>query len=161
MEKCFTKEVDEKLPCSVSVVVAEKRKDFKFMLPFVVCCCKLNNTCHRTVTCKVLYWINPTSLNQPQHKLGQSCANSWCKSGRLANSWQACLVLLCAGLTPFKQVIRKLPGQSIPSALRVKFTFYRRWLLVNICKYFIHCTNVHPWRYACPLFRRVVFIQTS
>ena len=31
--------------------------------------------CYSTVTCKVLYRINPTSLNQPQHKLGQSCAN--------------------------------------------------------------------------------------
>ena len=43
------------------------------------------NTCYSTVTCKVLYWINPTSLNQPQHKLGQSCANSWRKSGQLTN----------------------------------------------------------------------------
>ena len=32
--------------------------------------------CYSTVTCRVLDWMNPTSLNQPQRKLGQSCANS-------------------------------------------------------------------------------------
>ena len=32
--------------------------------------------CYSTVTCKVFYWFTSTLLNQPQRKLGQSCANS-------------------------------------------------------------------------------------
>ena len=31
--------------------------------------------CWCTVTCKVLYWITSMLLNQPQGKVGQSCAN--------------------------------------------------------------------------------------
>ena len=33
-------------------------------------------------------------------------------------------MLLCTTLTPLKQAARKLTVQSIPPALRVKFTFY-------------------------------------
>ena len=75
-------------------------------------------------------------LNQPHRKLGQSSANCWHKDDQPAKKRQAWLVLLCATLTPLKQAARKLPVQSIPLALRVKFTFYWRWTFNNICKYF-------------------------
>ena len=52
------------------------------------------HSCYSTVTCKVLSWITSTSLNPPQRKRGQSCANSLCKKDQPAISWQACLVLL-------------------------------------------------------------------
>ena len=60
------------------------------------------------VTCKIIYWTSSMLLNQPLQKLGQSWANSWHKSDQLANNWKACLVLLCATLTPLKQAARKL-----------------------------------------------------
>ena len=79
------------------------------------------NGCYSTVTCKAFHWTRMI-LNQPYHKLGQSCANSWHKNDQPANNWQDCLVLLWAMLTPMKQAARKLPVQFIPFALRVKFT---------------------------------------
>ena len=63
------------------------------------------DTCYSTVTCKVFIESTSTLFNRPQPKLSQTCANSWQKIDRLANNWQACLVLLCATLTPLKQEV--------------------------------------------------------
>ena len=67
-------------------------------------CIYLNNRLHMhsTLTCKVLYRITSMLLNQPQLKIGQSCANSQQRIDRHANKRYACIALLCATLTPFE-----------------------------------------------------------
>ena len=85
-------------------------------------------------------------LNKPHCNLGQSCANSWQKNDQPANNWQACLVLLCTTLTPLKNAARKLPFQSIPPALRVKFNFFLRWTF-NDLYYHIIVQNVWMLHY--------------
>ena len=49
-----------------------------------------------------------TLLNQPHSKMGQSCAISWHKNDWHANRRCACHMLLCATLTPLKQI--KMPN---------------------------------------------------
>ena len=52
-------------------------------------------------------------LKWTQSKLGQSCANSWHKIAWHANRRRACLVLLCATLTPLKQELDEECCQSV------------------------------------------------
>ena len=70
-----TKEFNEKL--------RKNPRDEKLWLEFVDFQDQVrNHSCYSTVTCKVL-------LNRPQHKLGQSCTNSWHKIEWHANRRRA------------------------------------------------------------------------
>ena len=55
----------------------------------IISCQKVINA--STVICKVFIESTPTLLNQPQRKFGHSCANSWHKIDRYANTWRAFL----------------------------------------------------------------------
>ena len=56
---------------------------------------QVNHKCYSTVTFKVLYLITSILLNQLQHKIDQSCANSQQRIDRLANN------------------VKRIPDQSI------------------------------------------------